>query len=97
MITQLRPIKEKDRELVLQHVSFKSVNFPKCSHISEKKKVSCFKDNSQDAKALKSYILEFLFKLIKSKKQNPKLLLFQEESRNIPKENARLHSYSMKI
>lgn len=38
MITQLRPIKEKDRELVLQRVSFKSVNFPKCSHISEKKK-----------------------------------------------------------
>ena len=63
----------------------------------KKKKVSCFKGNSQDAKALKSYILEFLFKLIKSKKQNPKLLLFQEESRNIPKENARLHSYSMKI
>ena len=40
MITQLRPIKEKDRELLLQRVSFKSVNFPKCSHISGKKKKS---------------------------------------------------------
>ena len=38
MMTQLRPIKEKNRELLLQRVSFKSVNFPKCSHTSGKKK-----------------------------------------------------------
>lgn len=40
MIASLRPIKENYTELFLQSVSFESVNFPKHSHASEKKKKS---------------------------------------------------------
>lgn len=42
MVAQLRPIKENYTKLCLQHVSFKSVSFPKCSHTSKIKRLVKF-------------------------------------------------------